>query len=187
MVGPRLNTRALSTKEMPRVPRSMALESAPVWRLRWKPRSRLCRCRKTFLAMRRMELWATLPNTAFRSSLKREEQAREAPSARRREKEIEGRWSGARGGLERTTRAPRRARIRRRFSPEALTGATEIHKGRGGGAATTRVGPKMVHYQADQEVDREKRIECLHKRRRQDRLSCCANLSMQQPKPHTPL
>lgn len=79
-VGPRLKTRALRTNEMPRVPRSIALDSAPVWRLRWNPRSRLCRCRKTFLAMRRIELWATLPNTVFLSSLKRAEQARETPS-----------------------------------------------------------------------------------------------------------
>lgn len=33
-VGPRLKMSALRTKEMPRVPRSMALDSAPVWRLR---------------------------------------------------------------------------------------------------------------------------------------------------------
>lgn len=79
-VGPRLKTSALSTNEMPRVPRSMALDSAPVWRLRWKPRSRLCKWRKTFLAMRRMELWATLPNTVFLSSLKRAAQARDTPS-----------------------------------------------------------------------------------------------------------
>lgn len=80
IVGPRLKTIALRTNEMPRVPRSMALDSAPVWRLRWKLRSRLCRWRKTFLAMRRMELWATLPNTVFLSSLKRAAQARDAPS-----------------------------------------------------------------------------------------------------------
>lgn len=79
-VGPRLKTRALRTKEMPRVPRSMALDRAPVCRFRWKARSRLCRWRKTFLAMRRMELWATLPNTVFLSSLKRAEQARDTPS-----------------------------------------------------------------------------------------------------------
>lgn len=79
-VGPRLKTSALRTNEMPRVPRSMALDSAPVWRLRWKLRSRLCKCRKTFLAMRRMELWATLPNTVFLSSLKRAAQARDTPS-----------------------------------------------------------------------------------------------------------
>lgn len=80
MVGPRLKTSALRTKEMPRVPRSMALDSAPVWRLRWKPRSRLCKCRKTFFEMRRMELWATLPNTVFLSSLKKAAQARDTPS-----------------------------------------------------------------------------------------------------------
>lgn len=83
-VGPRLKTRALRTKEMPLVPRSIALDSAPVWRLRWNPRSRLCRCRKTFLAMRRMELWATLPNTVFLSSLKNAAQARETPSEEQR-------------------------------------------------------------------------------------------------------
>lgn len=33
-VGPRLKTSALRTKEIPRVPRSMALDNAPVWRLR---------------------------------------------------------------------------------------------------------------------------------------------------------
>lgn len=43
IVGPRLKTSALRTNEMPRVPRSIALDSAPVWRLRWKPRSRLCK------------------------------------------------------------------------------------------------------------------------------------------------
>lgn len=79
-VGPRLKTSALRTKEMPRVPRSIALDSAPVWRLRWNPRSRLCRWRKTFLAIRRMELWATLPNTVFLSSLKKAAQARDPPS-----------------------------------------------------------------------------------------------------------
>lgn len=83
-VGPRLKTRALRTKEMPRVPRSIALESAPVCRLRWNPRSRLCRWRKTFLAMRRMELWATLPNTVFLSSLNNAAQARDPPSGMNR-------------------------------------------------------------------------------------------------------
>ena len=81
-VGPRLKMRALRTKEMPLVPRSIALDKAPVWRLRWKPRSRLCRWRKTFLAIRRIELWATLPNTVFLSSLKRAAQARDTPSGR---------------------------------------------------------------------------------------------------------
>lgn len=79
-VGPRLKMSALRTNEMARVPRSIALDSPPVWRLRWKPRSRLCKWRKTFLAMRRMELWATLLNTVFLSSLKRAAQARDAPS-----------------------------------------------------------------------------------------------------------
>jgi len=86
-VGPRLKTRALRTKEMPRVPRSIALDNAPVWRLRWKPRSRLCRWRKTFLAMRRIELCATLPNTVFLTSLKRAAHARETPSGTARETE----------------------------------------------------------------------------------------------------
>lgn len=83
-VGPRLKTSALRTKEMPRVPRSIALDSAPVCRLRWNPRSRLCRWRKTFLAMRRMELWATFPNTVFLSSLKKAAQARDPPSGTNR-------------------------------------------------------------------------------------------------------
>lgn len=42
-VGPRLKTSALRMNEMPRVPLSMAFDNAPVWRLRWKPRSRLCK------------------------------------------------------------------------------------------------------------------------------------------------
>lgn len=79
-VGPRLKTRALSTKLIPRVPRSMALDSAPVCLLRWKPRSRLWRWRNTFLAILLMELWATFPNTAFLSSLKRAAPARDTPS-----------------------------------------------------------------------------------------------------------
>ena len=97
IVGPRLKTIALRMKEMPRVPRSMALDSAPVWRLRWNPRSRLCKWRKTFLAMRRMELWATLPNTVFLSSLKRAAQARDTPSGRAEETESLARqlWKAA--------------------------------------------------------------------------------------------
>ena len=88
-VGPKLKTRALRTKEMPRVPRSMALDSAPVCRLRWKPRSRLCRWRNTFLAILRIELCATLPNAAFLSSLKRAAPARDTPSERGRKRQTE--------------------------------------------------------------------------------------------------
>ena len=49
----------------------MALERAPVCLDRWKLRSMEWRWRKTFLATLRMELWATLANTAFLSSLQR--------------------------------------------------------------------------------------------------------------------
>jgi hypothetical protein len=64
------------------VPRSIALERAPVCLARWKLRSNEWRWRKTFLARRRIELWATLPNKAFRSSLKPAAPARANPSVK---------------------------------------------------------------------------------------------------------
>jgi hypothetical protein len=62
------------------VPLSMALDKAPVWRLRWKFMSKLCKCMKTFLATRCIESCATLANTAFLNSLNREDPALAAPS-----------------------------------------------------------------------------------------------------------
>ena len=80
MMGSRLNTKALRTKLIPLVPLSIAFDKAPVCLLRWKARSRLWRWRKTFLAILRIEFWATLPNTAFRTSLKKAAPALDTPS-----------------------------------------------------------------------------------------------------------
>lgn len=110
-VGPRLKTSALRTKEMPRVPRSIALDSAPVCRLRWNPRSRLCRWRKTFLAMRRMELWATLPNTVFLSSLNNAVQARDPPSGMNRGDEDLNSCCEKQGGSDKEAPQQRRGNI----------------------------------------------------------------------------
>lgn len=60
----------VSRKLIPLVPRSIALVSPPVWRVRWKLRSSRNKCSKTFPATLRMAFWATLANTAFRSSWK---------------------------------------------------------------------------------------------------------------------
>ena len=62
------------------VPLSMALDNAPVCLFRWKFRSRLWRWRNVLFATERMDPWATLANTAFLSSLKREALVRAAPS-----------------------------------------------------------------------------------------------------------
>lgn len=80
MMGRRLNTKALRTKLIPLVPLSIAFDKAPVCLLRWKAKSRLWRWRKTFLAILRIEFWATLPNTAFRTSLKKAAPALDTPS-----------------------------------------------------------------------------------------------------------
>ena len=58
----------------------LTLDRAPVWRLRWNPRSRLCRCRKTFLATWRIECCDTLAKTALRNSLKPAAPHRAIPS-----------------------------------------------------------------------------------------------------------
>ena len=50
------------------VPRSMALDKAPVCRPRWNDKSSECKWRNTFRATVRIEFWATLPNTALRNS-----------------------------------------------------------------------------------------------------------------------
>lgn len=85
-IGRRLNTNALRTKLMPLVPLSIALDKAPVCLLRWKPRSKLWRWRNTFLAILRIEFCATLPNTAFRTSLKKAAPALDTPSNITKEK-----------------------------------------------------------------------------------------------------
>ena len=51
--------------EIPRVPRSMSRDTPPVWRSRWKRRLRLCRCRNTCRATRRMARFATRTNTMY--------------------------------------------------------------------------------------------------------------------------
>lgn len=55
---------------MPFVPRSIARVKPPVCLLRWKLRSSRNRCSNTFRATLRIAFWATLANTAFRSSWK---------------------------------------------------------------------------------------------------------------------
>ena len=74
------------------VPRSIALDKAPVCRARWKLRSREWRWRKTFCAKRRMELWATLANTAFRSSLNPAAVALAMPSETTRVSNTQSQW-----------------------------------------------------------------------------------------------
>lgn len=70
------------------------------------------------MAMRRMELWATLPNTVFLSSLKKAAQAREAPSGERRsvgekrERERKERKKGEKRN-ERKTKEERRGNERK--------------------------------------------------------------------------
>ena len=49
----------LRIKLIPRVPRSMARDTAPVWRDRWKPRSMPCRWPNTLAATERMAPWVT--------------------------------------------------------------------------------------------------------------------------------
>ena len=63
------------------VPLSIALDSAPVCLFKWKLRSKLWRWRKVLRATLRIDAWATLANTAFLNSLKREALVRAAPSA----------------------------------------------------------------------------------------------------------
>ena len=62
------------------VPRSMALDKAPVCLPRWKLKSRFWMCEKTFFANSRMLRWATLAKIALRSSPKRAAPALAAPS-----------------------------------------------------------------------------------------------------------
>lgn len=62
------------------VPLSMALDNAPVCLFKWKLRSKLWRWRKVLRATLRIDPWATLANTAFLNSLKREALVRAAPS-----------------------------------------------------------------------------------------------------------
>lgn len=85
-IGRRLNTKALRTKLIPLVPLSIALDKAPVCLLKWKPKSKLWRWRNTFLAILRIEFWATFPNTAFRTSLKKAAPALDTPSNKTKEK-----------------------------------------------------------------------------------------------------
>ena len=49
----------LRMKLMPRVPRSITRDTAPVWRLRWKARSMPCRWEKTRAATLRIAPWVT--------------------------------------------------------------------------------------------------------------------------------
>ena len=63
------------------VPRSIALVKPPVWRVRWKPMSRLSKCVNTFRATRRIACCATDANTALRSSEKAAAPTRASPSA----------------------------------------------------------------------------------------------------------
>ena len=63
------------------VPLSMALDNAPVCLFKWKLRSKLWRWTKVRRATLRIDPWATLANTAFLNSLKREALVRAAPSA----------------------------------------------------------------------------------------------------------
>lgn len=42
----------------------------PVCLLKWKAKSKLCKCKNTFLAIFLIDFWATLANTAFLNSLK---------------------------------------------------------------------------------------------------------------------
>jgi hypothetical protein len=81
MVGRMLKTMEVSTKLMPRVPRSMARAKPPVWRERWKRRSSESRWRKVLQATWRMDDCATLENTTFLSSVKPAAPTRAAPSA----------------------------------------------------------------------------------------------------------
>lgn len=56
------------------------LDSAPVCLDRWNAKSRLCICRKTFLAIFLIECCATFANTAFLNSLQPAAPARAIPS-----------------------------------------------------------------------------------------------------------
>lgn len=58
----------------------MTLDNAPVCLDKWKLRSKLCRCKKTFLAIFLMDCWATLANTALRISFIPAAEARHTPS-----------------------------------------------------------------------------------------------------------
>ena len=62
------------------VPRSIALVKPPVCLVRWNPMSRFNRCAKTLRATLRIAPWATLANTALRSSEKRPAPMRASPS-----------------------------------------------------------------------------------------------------------
>ncbi|RMZ69399.1 hypothetical protein GMOD_00006198 [Pyrenophora seminiperda CCB06] len=80
-VGKMWKTIAVSKKLMPFVPRSMARVKPPVWRERWKLRSRRSRCSYTLQATLRIAFWATLAKTALRSSCETVAPIRVIPSA----------------------------------------------------------------------------------------------------------
>lgn len=63
------------------VPRSIALERAPVLRPRWNFKSRECRWRNEFLAIVLTESWATLAKMALRNSLNNAAPALATPSS----------------------------------------------------------------------------------------------------------
>lgn len=58
----------------------LTFDKAPVCLARWKLRSKLCKCRKTFRAIRLIECCATFANTAFLNSLKPAAPALATPS-----------------------------------------------------------------------------------------------------------
>lgn len=83
IVGTTLKTKAVRTKLIPRVPRSIAFERAPVWRWRWNPKSRLWRWLNRPLPIERIECCATEANTALRNSLRPDDPARTRPTEKR--------------------------------------------------------------------------------------------------------
>ena len=80
------NSKNEKLKHTDLVPLSIAFDKAPVWRDKWKLKSKLCKCKNTLLATLLIESWATLANTAFRSSLNKEAPALAVPS--KKEKKI---------------------------------------------------------------------------------------------------
>lgn len=57
-------------------------DKAPVCFVRWKFKSKLCKCVNTLQASFLMECWATCANTAFRNSFKPADPARAIPSVK---------------------------------------------------------------------------------------------------------
>lgn len=58
----------------------LTFDNAPVCLPKWKAISKLCKCKNTFLAILRIECWATFANTAFLNSLNPAAPARAIPS-----------------------------------------------------------------------------------------------------------